>query len=157
MAITINTVTINNRLTIVNDAAVNADNPNNGPREYSGDTEADVIIDGAGYLNITAHDVIPSDVHALQYNAASNTGHIELVGNADNTAIADASGLPAWANTMVTRWNGEKTYWTTYQTEYDNALANLDASSETYDADVAAAQTAAVSSATTAKNNVLSA
>ena len=41
--------------------------------------------------------------------------------------------------------------------EYDNALANLDASSETYDADVAAADTAAKASATTAKNNVLSA
>ncbi len=157
MAITINTVTINNRLTIINDAGVNPTNANNGPREYSGDTEADVIIDGSSYLNITASDIVPSDVHALQYNASSNTGHIEFVGTADNTAIADASGLPAWANTMVTRWNGEKTYYTTYQTEYDNALANLDSSSETYDADVAAAQTAAQASATTAKNNVLGA
>tara|TARA_R100001163_G_C4971370_1_gene131137 strand:+ start:137 stop:610 length:474 start_codon:yes stop_codon:yes gene_type:complete len=157
MAITINTVTINNRLSIVNDAAINSANPNNGPREYSGDTEADVIIDGSGYLNITASDIIPSDVHALQYNASTNTGHLEYVGTAQNLTIADASGLPAWANTMVTRWNGEKTYETTYQTEYDNALANLDASSETYDADVAAADTAAKASATTAKNNVLSA
>ena len=157
MAITINTVTINNRLTIVNDAAINSANPNNGPREYSGDTEADVVIDGSGYLNITASDIIPSDVHALQYNASTNTGHLEYVGTAQNLTIADASGLPAWANTMVTRWNGEKTYETTYQTEYNNALANLDASSETYDADVAAADTAAKASATTAKNNVLSA
>ena len=157
MAITINTVTINNRLSIVNDAAINPANSNNGPREYSGDTEADVIIDGSGYLNITASDIIPSDVHALQYNASTNTGHLEYVGTAQNLTIADASGLPAWANTMVTRWNGEKTYETTYQTEYDNALANLDASSETYDADVAAADTAAKASATTAKNNVLSA
>ena len=157
MAITINTVTINNRLTIINDAGVNPTNANNGPREYSGDTEADVIIDGTAYLNVTANDTVPSDVHALQYNASSNTGHIELVGTSDNTVIADASGLPAWANTMVTRWNGEKTYETTYQTEYNNALANLDASSETYDADVAAADTAAKASATTAKNNVLSA
>ena len=38
MAITINTVTINNRLTIINDAGVNPANANNGQREYSGDT-----------------------------------------------------------------------------------------------------------------------
>tara|TARA_Y100000114_G_scaffold65085_1_gene59640 strand:- start:235 stop:708 length:474 start_codon:yes stop_codon:yes gene_type:complete len=157
MAITINTVTINNRLTIINDSDINEDNPNNGPREFSGDTEADVIIDGASHLNINASDIVPSDVHALQYNAVSNTGHIEFVGTGDNTVIADASGLPAWANTMVTRWNGEKAYKETYQTEYDNALANLDATSASYEADLASAQTSAQSAATTAKNNILSA
>ena len=157
MAITINTVTINNRLTIINDAAVSESNPNNGPRDFSGDTEADVIIDGTSYLNINAHDVIPSNIHALQYNASTNTGHIEYVGNDDNLTIADASGLPAWANTMVTRWNGEKAYWTTYQTEYDNAVSALDGDSASYESDLAAAQTSAVASATTAKNNILGA
>lgn len=157
MAITINGVTINNRLTIINDSDVNKDNPNNGPAEYSGDTEADVLIDGVSHLNINASDTIPTDVHALQYNAVSNTGHIESTATVDNTAIADASGLPAWANTMVTRWNGEKTYMATYQTEYDNAVANLDTSSASYETDLAAAQTSAQAAATTAKNNVLSA
>jgi len=156
MAITINTVTINNRLTIINDAGINPSNANNGPKEFSGDTEADVVIDGQAYLNINGKDIIPSNVHALQFSASTSTGHIEFDGAAQNQEI-DVSSLPSWANTMVTRWNGEKAYDTTYQTEFNNAISSLDPSSETYDADVAAADTAAKASATTAKNNVLSA
>tara|TARA_E500000318_G_scaffold17169_2_gene17398 strand:- start:3075 stop:3545 length:471 start_codon:yes stop_codon:yes gene_type:complete len=156
MPLTINNVTINNRLTIINDAAVNETNPNNGPKEYSGDTEADVIIDGISYLNLNASDLIPDNIHALQFSPSTNSGWIEFDGSVDNQSIT-SSEIPAWANTMITRWNGEKTYWETYQTSFDNAVANLDANSATYSSDYANAQTSAQTSATTAKNNILGA
>ena len=70
MAITVNSVTINNRLTIINDADINPSNASNGPKEFSGDTEADVIIDGQAYLNINGKDIVPSNVHALQFNGS---------------------------------------------------------------------------------------
>tara|TARA_E500000318_G_C3539036_1_gene203869 strand:- start:865 stop:1335 length:471 start_codon:yes stop_codon:yes gene_type:complete len=156
MPITINNVTINNRLTIINDADVNPSNSNNGPKEYSGDTEADVIIDGTSYLNLNASDIVPDNIHALQFYPSSNSGWIEFDGNADNQDIT-SSEIPAWANTMITRWNGEKAYWETYQTSFDNAVANLDTDSETYTSDYANAQTSAQTAATTAKNNILGA
>lgn len=49
MAITINNVTAKNQITIIFDAGINPNNTDNGPRDYSGDTEADVVIDGVGY------------------------------------------------------------------------------------------------------------
>tara|TARA_E500000318_G_scaffold40311_1_gene38679 strand:+ start:190 stop:660 length:471 start_codon:yes stop_codon:yes gene_type:complete len=156
MPITINNVTINNQLTIINDADVNPSNTNNGPKLYSGDTEVDVLIDGVSYLNLSGVDVVPANVHALQYRPATNSGWIEFDGSADNQSIAPDT-IPAWANTMITRWNGEKTYDETYQTTYDNLLANLDSTSATYEQDVANAQTSAQSAATTAKNNILGA
>jgi|TARA_R110002012_G_scaffold108670_1_gene251457 hypothetical protein len=156
MAVTINNVTINNQLTIINDAGVNASNTNNGPKSYSGDTEADVNIDGTTYLNLTASDIIPSNVHALQFKPATDSGEIEFDGTGQNQAITE-SDIPDWAKTMVKRWNGEKAYWDTYNTSYTNAVNALDSESASYGDDVAAAQTAAVSQATTAKNNILSA
>ncbi len=157
MPITINNVTANNQITIINDAGINPNNPNDGPRAYSGNTECDVIIDGVGYMNLNGSDIVPTNIHALQFNAASNSGELEYTGTEQNLVLSSASDIPSWANTMITRWNGEKTYYATYQTEYDNALANLDVSSETYEADVNSAQTAAQSAATTAKNNILGA
>jgi hypothetical protein len=156
MPITINNVTANNQITIINDADVNPLNPNDGPRHWSGNTEADVIIDGKGYLNLTAKDIIPANVHAFQYRPATSSGWIEFDGNVQNQDITE-SDIPSWANTMITRWNGEKTYDETYQTEYDNAVANLDSNSETYATDLANAQTSAQTAATTAKNNILGA
>jgi|TARA_E500000318_G_scaffold12487_2_gene11490 hypothetical protein len=156
MPITINNVTINNRLTIINDADVSQTNPNNGPKLYSGDTETDVIIDGKGYLNLSGVDVVPDNIHALQFYPATDSGWLEFDGTADNQSIT-SSTIPSWANTMITRWNGEKTYDETYQTTYDNLLANLDSTSETYSQDVANAQTSAQTAATTAKNNILGA
>lgn len=164
MSITINNVTINNQLTIINDADVNKDNSNNGPKLYSGDTEVDVLIDGVAYLNLTGVDVVPANVHAFQYRPANNSGWIEFDGSVPNQDVGP-SDIPAWANTMVTRWNGEKTYKetydSTYQTTYDGLLANLDSTSETYGQDVSnahvSAQTSAQTAATTAKNNILGA
>jgi hypothetical protein len=156
MPVTINNVTINNQLTIINDADVNPSNSNNGPKLYSGNTEVDVNIDGVVYLNLNGHDIVPANVHALQYRPATSSGWIEFDGTVANREITE-SEIPAWANTMITRWNGEKTYWSTYNTTYNNLLANLDVESASYETDVANAQTSAQSSATTAKNNILGA
>ena len=156
MPVTINNVTINNQLTIINDADVNPSNSNNGPKLYSGNTEVDVNIDGVAYLNLSGHDIVPANVHALQYRPATSSGWIEFDGTVANQEITEAE-IPAWANTMITRWNGEKTYWDTYNTEYNNLVANLDAEAASYDTDLANAQTSAQTSATTAKNNILSA
>ena len=156
MPITINNVTINNQLTIVNDADVNQDNPNNGPKLYSGETEVDVLIDGKSYLNLNGADVVPTNVHALQFRPATESGWIEFDGNVDNQIIT-SSEIPSWANTMITRWNAEKTYDETYQTTYDNLVANLDSNSATYSTDLANAHASAQTSATTAKNNILGA
>ena len=166
MAITINSVTINNQFSIIFDSGVNRDNANNGPANYSGDTEADVVVDGVGYLNITSSDIIPANVHALQYYPATNTGHIEYTNNDDNLAIADASGIPAWANTMITRWNGEKAYAETWQSTYDSeSTAQIAAftantnpmTEEAYASADNNAQAAANTAATNAKNTVLGA
>jgi hypothetical protein len=156
MPITINNVTINNQLTIINDADINPNNSNDGPKLFSGNTEVDVNIDGSAYLNLNGHDIVPANVHALQFRPATNSGWIEFDGTVPNQDIT-SSEIPSWANTMITRWNGEKTYWDTYNTTYNNTVANLDASSETYQTDLANAQTSAQSAATTAKNNILGA
>ena len=149
MAITINNVTINNQLSIIFDAAVNNSNSNNGPRDYSGETEADVTIDGVGYFNIASSDLIPSEVHALQFKPGVGTGHIEYTDLRDNLVIASESDIPTWAQTMVKRWNGEKVYKETYATDM---TANIAAGQ---DDDTAAAN--AVITATAAKNAILNA
>ena len=164
MAIIINNVSINNQLTMINDAGINPSNSNNGPKSSSGDTEVDVIIDGQAYLNISGNDIVPNNVHALQFNASTNEGWIEFDGSIDNQLIT-FSDIPSWANTMVTRWNGEKVYEETYTETYTNVLnslvANLDVNSETYQSDynvaVSNATTQATTQATLAKNQILSA
>jgi hypothetical protein len=147
MAITINNVTINNQLSIIFDAAVNKSNSNNGPRDYSGETEADVTVDGVGYFNIPSSDIIPSEVHALQFKPSVGTGHIEYTDLRDNLTIASESEIPTWAQTMVKRWNGEKAYKETYDTDF---AANIAA-----EQDVDTAMANAVTTATAAKNAIL--
>jgi len=162
MAITINNVSINNQLTIINDAGVNPSNSNNGPKNLPGNTEVDVIIDGNAYLNISGNDIVPSNVHALQFNASTNEGWIEFDGNDQNQSI-DSSTLPAWANTMITRWNGEKvyaeTYAETYTSVFTSLVSNLDVNSATYSSDYEAAisnaTTQAATQATLAKDTIL--
>jgi len=156
MPITINNVTINNQLTIINDAGVNHLSPNDGPRAYSGNTEADVNIDGKAYLNINANDIIPANIHALQFNPATDSGWIEYEGTAQNLDIT-SSDIPSWANTMITRWNGEKVYEETYSSTFSSLTANLDGSSENFQSDLANAESSAQLAATTAKNNILGA
>ena len=147
MAITINNVTINNQLSIIFDAGVNTSNSNNGPRDYSGETEADVTIDGLGHHNIASSDIIPSEVHALQFKPSIGTGHIEYTDLRDNLIIASESDIPTWAQTMVKRWNAEKVYKETYETD---ASANREAGQDDDTAD-----SNAIATATTAKNAIL--
>ena len=165
MPVTINNVTINNQLTIINDADVNPSNSNNGPKMYSGNTEVDVNIDGLAYLNLSGHDIVPANVHALQYRPATSSGWIEFDGTVANQEITEAE-IPAWANTMITRWNGEKAYKDTWQSTYDTEYAaqvtafqaNTDPmTNEAYDSAHANAQTAANTAATNAKNSILGA
>jgi len=108
MPITINNVTANNQITIINDSDVNESDVNNGPAKFSGNTEADVIIDRVAHKNLTAHDVIPSNIHALQFNPNTNTGEIEYTDSTSNLQLASADDIPSWANTMITRWKTEE-------------------------------------------------
>jgi hypothetical protein len=68
-----------------------------------------VYVDGVVYSGLDLA-VVPSNVHALQFNDASNAGWIEFVqddfGNkADNQPI---TLLPAWATTALTKWDEAK-------------------------------------------------
>jgi hypothetical protein len=166
MAITINGVSASNQITIIFDAGINPSNSNNGPRDFSGDTEADVVIDGVGYGNINSKDIIPADVHALQFYPAKGTGHIEYVGGGENGVLASSGDIPAWANTMITRWNGEKTYAETWQSTFDTELAAQTAAfeantspmtDEAYAQADTNAKNAANTAATNAKNAILGA
>lgn len=166
MPITINNVTINNQLSIINDAGPNPNNNNDGPAKWSGNTEADVIIDGQGYLNINANDQVPSNIHALQYYPSSDTGEIEYTNDDPNFQIETSADIPSWANVMVTRWNGEKayaeTYESTYAAEYSAQVTAFEANTNpmteaAYTQAHNNAVNAATTAATTAKNNIIGA
>ena len=100
MATTVNNTTINARLTILFDANVNPDSANDGPRTGTGNTESDVYIDNQVYLNIRSHTEVPEEIHALQWDASTNTGELEYTDNRDNEAV---SSLPNWASNVVIR------------------------------------------------------
>ena len=100
MATTVNNTTINTRLTILFDANVNPDSANDGPRTGTGNTESDVYIDNQVYLNIRSHTEVPEEIHALQWNASTNTGELEYTDNRENEAV---SSLPNWASNVVIR------------------------------------------------------
>ncbi len=100
MATTVNNTTINTRLTILFDANVNPNSANDGPRTGTGNTESDVYIDNQVYLNIRSHTEVPEEIHALQWNASTNTGELEYTDNRENEAV---SSLPNWASNVVIR------------------------------------------------------
>tara|TARA_R100001460_G_scaffold90643_1_gene132343 strand:- start:7700 stop:8182 length:483 start_codon:yes stop_codon:yes gene_type:complete len=111
MATTVNNTTANSRITIIFDASINREAPTNGPRDGSGNTEADVYIDDVLYENVRCHSEINADVHALQWNATTNTGHIEFVDNRENESI---TSFPQWASNVVIRVEADnewKTAW----------------------------------------------
>ena len=68
-----------------------------------------VYKDGVSYsgLDLAA---VPSDVHALQFNDASNAGWIEFVQDdfGDKAANEMITLLPAWATTAMTKWDEAK-------------------------------------------------
>jgi len=117
MATTVNNTTVQSRITILFDAGgpITGD----GPAKGSGNTESDVYLDDNVKLNIRSHTEIDSNVHALQWNAATNTGEIEFTDTRDNESI---SSFPQWATNVVIRAEAQDTWESAYNT---NVAAQL--------------------------------
>lgn len=111
MATTVNNTTVNTRLTIIFDANINKTNQNDGPRSGTGNTESDVNIDNKAYLNIRSHTEIDSSVHALQWNASTNTGSLEYTDTRENGSL---DSLPQWATNVVIRCEAQDAWQTAY-------------------------------------------
>jgi len=137
MATTVNNTTVNSRITIIFDAAgsLNGD----GPALGTGNTESDVYFDDTVYYNIRSHTEIDANVHALQWNATTNTGEVEYIDNRDNLSI---SSFPQWATNVVIRCEAQDAW----QTAFNNAMDG--------DAD---SQANANTTANTARDNYLNA
>jgi len=136
MATTVNNTTVNTRITILFDAAGSLNG--NGPAKGTGNTESDVYLDDTVYYNLRSHTEIDANVHALQWNATTNTGEIEYIDNRDNLSI---SSFPQWATNVVIRCEAQDAW----QTAYDG---HADANAED--------DSAAVTAADTARTNYLS-
>jgi hypothetical protein len=130
MATTVNNTTVNSRITIIFDADGSLDG--NGPAKGTGNTESDVYLDSNVHFNIRSHTEIDANVHALQWNAITNTGEIEYTDNRDNLSI---SSFPQWATNVVIRCEAQDAW----QTAYDG---HADANAEDDSAAVTAADTA---------------
>ena len=138
MATTVNNTTVNARITIIFDAAGSL--TGNGPALGTGNTESDVYLDDNVYLNIRSHTEIDTNVHALQWNATTNTGEIEYTDNRQNESI---SSFPTWASNVVIRCEAEDVWKSSYETSMASEDANVQAN--------------ATSTADTARTNYLSA
>jgi hypothetical protein len=130
MATTVNNTTVNNRVTIIFDAGGPLDG--DGPAKGTGNTESDVYLDSKVYLNIRSHTEIDANVHALQWNATTNTGELEYIDNRENESL---SSFPQWATNVVIRCEAQDVW----QTAYDG---HADANAEDDSAAVTAADTA---------------
>lgn len=140
MATTVNNTTANSRITIIFDSAINKDNNDNGPRNGTGNTESDVMIDNTSYHNIRSHTEIDSSIHALQWNAVTNTGELEYVDNRENESL---SSFPQWATNVVIRCEAQDIWNNSYNTSMTSEDANVQAN--------------AISTANTERDNYLSA
>ena len=129
MVTTVNNTTINSRLTIIFDSGVNEVNSNDGPVSGTGNTESDVIIDSLNYNNLRSHTEVPTEIHALQWNATSNTGWLEYTDK--RTPNLDISELPSWASNVVIRCEAEDEYKTTLEAEQNSGDASRIAAAET--------------------------
>jgi len=138
MATTVNNTTVNSRITIIYDADGKLDG--NGPAKGTGNTESDVYLDNNIYLNIRSHTEIDANVHALQWNATTNTGEVEFIDNRDNESI---SSFPTWASNVVIRCEAEDVWKSSYESSIASEDANVVAN--------------ATSTADTARTNYLSA
>ena len=117
MATTVNNTTVNSKVTIIFDAAGNLNGK--GPAKGTGNTEADVYLDDSVYYNLRSHTEIDNSIHALQWDATTNSGEIEYVDTRDNLAL---SSFPQWATNVVIRCEAEDTWKTAYNT---NVAAQL--------------------------------
>ena len=144
MATTVNNTTVNTRLTIIFDADGQLDG--NGPAKGTGNTESDVYFDSKVCYNLRSHTEIDASIHALQWDAVNNKGHIEYTDSRDNTSITE---LPSWVNNVVIRAEAEDKYTEAYNTAYAaDASVNTD--------DDSAAVTAGTNAGVTARDNYLS-
>ena len=144
MATTVNNTTVNSRITIIFDAA--GPLTGDGPAKGTGNTESDVYLDNSVYLNLRSHTEVDNSIHALQWDATTNTGHIEYTDNRDNLTL---SSFPQWATNVVIRAEAQDVWNTNYSSTYNgHAAANAE--------DDSAAVTAATTAADTARNNYLS-
>lgn len=153
MATTVNNTTANSRITIIFDSGVNRLSENDGPRLGTGNTESDVMIDNTSYFNIRSHTEIDANVHALQWNATTNTGELEYIDNRENESV---SSFPQWATNVVIRCEAQDSW----QTAYDNNVsAQLTAWTDGGNSgdDFVANTSQATSVADTARTNYLSA
>ena len=155
MATTVNNTTANQRITIIFDADLNSDSPIDGPRLGTGNTESDVMIDNKAYYNIRSHTEIDANVHALQWNATTNTGELEYIDNRENESL---SSFPQWATNVVIRCEAQDSWSTAYNANISAQLTawqtdNPDANVETFSANTSQATTVA----DTERTNYLSA
>jgi len=155
MAITVNNTTANQRITIVFDADVNLTNQDDGPRFGTGNTESDILIDNKGYHNIRSHTEIDANVHALQWNATTNTGVLEYIDNRENETL---SSFPQWASNVVIRCEAQDVWQSSFDANVAEQLtawqaANPEANTETFVANA----DQAISVANTERTNYLSA
>ena len=69
-------------------------------------TDGAVYKDGVSYSNLDLSS-IPANVHALQFNDASNAGWIEFAQDdfGDKPANEKITALPVWATTAMGKWN----------------------------------------------------
>jgi len=152
MATTVNNTTANVRITIIYDAAGPLDG--NGPRLGTGNTESDVYIDSKVYLNVRSHTEIDSNIHALQWNATTNTGEIEFIDNRDNEAI---SSFPTWASNVVIRCEAQDKWETAYSANVAEQRSTWQTENPEENVDTFVANTTqATSVADTERNNYLS-
>ena len=113
MATPVNNTTVNSRITIIFDAGGNLDG--DGPAKGTGNTESDVYLDANVFYNLRSHTEIDSSVHALQWDATTNTGSIEFTDNRDNESI---SSMPQWATNVVIRCEAHNTWQAAYDSDY---------------------------------------
>ena len=103
MATTVNNTTVQSRITIIFDAGGSL--TGDGPAKGTGNTESDVYLDDNVKLNIRSHTEIDNSIHALQWDATTNTGTIEFTDTRDNESI---SSVPQWATNVVIRCEEQK-------------------------------------------------
>mgnify|MGYP001259918108 CR=1 FL=1 len=157
MATTVNNTTANQRITIIFDADLNSENKNDGPRLGTGNTESDVIIDNKSYYNIRSHTEIDANVHALQWNATTNTGELEYIDNRLNDSLAS---FPQWATNVVIRCEAQDAWKTSYDANVAEQRATWSANNPNPEPNVdifVANTTQATTVADTARTNYLTA
>tara|TARA_Y100001972_G_scaffold106216_1_gene134425 strand:+ start:11 stop:439 length:429 start_codon:yes stop_codon:yes gene_type:complete len=136
MATTVNNTTVQSRITIIFDAA--GPLTGDGPAKGTGNTESDVYLDDNIQLNIRSHTEVDNNIHALQWDATTNTGTIEFTDTRDNESI---SSFPQWATNVVIRAEAQDAWKTAYD-GHEDADAEDDS--------------AAVTAGNTARDNYLS-